>query len=121
MRSDRDNASIALDTLVEAAVEAGEGVFLLLTDTQREIFMVCLQDAFMLLRKNAQYGDSALNPVRVFSQADPAEQILVRLDDKMSRVAQSGLHGGDDGEDTAADIRGYLVLEEIAHRRRQKS
>ena len=92
-----------------------------LTRTQRAIMLVCLQDAFMLLRKNQQYGDSALSPMRTFSSADTAEQLRVRLDDKLSRIKTSGLHGGDDEEDTAADFRGYLVLEEIAYRRRKKA
>lgn len=40
----------------------------------------------LLLAKNAAYGNSALEPVRVFSKADPEEQIRVRLDDKRSRA-----------------------------------
>lgn len=67
----------------------------------------------MLLEKNRAYGDSALNPVRVFSRADAAEQILVRLDDKLSRLAR----GSDAGEDVVADLIGYLVLLRIARRR----
>lgn len=39
----------------------------------------------MLLAKNAAYGNSALEPVRIFSKADPTEQIRVRIDDKLSR------------------------------------
>jgi hypothetical protein len=40
----------------------------------------------MLLEKNAKYGNSALEPIRCFSRADPVEQIRVRLDDKLSRL-----------------------------------
>lgn len=67
----------------------------------------------MLLEKNAAYGDSALAPVRVFSRADPVEQIRVRLDDKLSRLAR----GSDAGEDVIADLLGYLLLLRIAMRR----
>lgn len=68
----------------------------------------------MLLEKNAAYGDSALDPVRIFSRADAAEQIRVRLDDKLSRLAR----GSDAGEDVVLDLLGYLILLRIAERRR---
>jgi hypothetical protein len=40
-----------------------------------------------LLHKNKLYGDSAFSPLRVFSSADPQEQLRVRIDDKLSRLA----------------------------------
>lgn len=67
----------------------------------------------MVLRKNLAYGDSALDPVRVFSKAAADEQIRVRLDDKLSRLAR----GDAAGEDVEADIVGYLVLMRVARRR----
>ncbi len=66
----------------------------------------------MLLAKNAAYGNSALDPVRVFSKSPVDEQIRVRLDDKLSRLAR----GSAAGEDVEADIIGYLVLMRV-HRR----
>lgn len=66
----------------------------------------------MLLAKNAAYGNSALEPMRVFSKAPVDEQIRVRLDDKLSRLAR----GSAAGEDVEADIMGYLVLMRV-HRR----
>lgn len=66
----------------------------------------------MLVEKNRAYGNSALDPVRVFSKADSAEQIRVRLDDKLSRLAR----GSAGGEDVALDLMGYLVLLSIAER-----
>lgn len=60
----------------------------------------------MLLQKNAAYGDSAMNPVRVFSKADPVEQLKVRIDDKLSRL----MKGANAGEDVVLDLIGYLVL-----------
>jgi len=63
--------------------------------------------------KNAKYGDSALNPARVFSRASKVEQILVRIDDKISRIQRgAGLIGRD--EDVINDLIGYLVLLKIA-------
>ena len=60
-----------------------------------------------LLKKNTAYGDSATDPIRVFSSASPIEQLLVRIDDKLSRI-----YRGYDvpGEDTILDLTGYLVL-----------
>ena len=60
----------------------------------------------LLLEKNRKYGNSALEPVRVFSKADATEQIRVRIDDKLCRLAR----GLDDDEDTVLDLVGYLVL-----------
>lgn len=67
----------------------------------------------MLLAKNAAYGDSALEPIRIFSQADPIEQLRVRIDDKLSRVVR----GKEAGEDVIFDLIGYFVLLRIAMKR----
>ena len=64
----------------------------------------------LLLAKNKAYGNSALNPVRIFSTANPSEQIRVRIDDKLSRLAR----GTNAGEDVVRDLIGYLVLLRIA-------
>jgi hypothetical protein len=67
----------------------------------------------LLLEKNAKYGNSALDPVRIFSKACPAEQILVRIDDKLSRIKRgAGLLAAD--EDVVSDLIGYLVLLKIS-------
>ena len=66
----------------------------------------------LLLSKNAAYGNSALDPVRIFSKADTVEQIKVRLDDKLSRLAR----GSAAGEDVISDLLGYLVLLRVAYR-----
>ena len=66
----------------------------------------------MLQAKNAAYGNSALDPVRVFSSADPAEQLRVRIDDKISRLAR----GTAADEDVVLDLIGYLVLLRMAER-----
>lgn len=71
-----------------------------------EILAACQGVAAMLIEKNIDYGNSALEPVRIFSRAPADEQIRVRLDDKISRLAR----GQAAGEDTEADLIGYLVL-----------
>ena len=69
--------------------------------------------ARLLLEKNRKYGDAALNPSRIFSKADPVEQIKVRIDDKLSRLA-SGQQ--DEDEDVETDLIGYLLLLKIARK-----
>lgn len=71
----------------------------------------------MLIEKNHAYGDSALSPLRVFSRASPVEQLLVRVDDKLSRLA---LGNGQDTEDVELDLMGYLVILRIARMRLQR-
>lgn len=67
----------------------------------------------MLITKNLAYGNSALDPVRIFSDADPVEQLKVRIDDKLSRFSR-GRHDGRDLEDVPGDFVGYFVLLLIA-------
>lgn len=67
----------------------------------------------MLKRKNMAYGNSALDPVRVFSRADTVEQLKVRIDDKLSRI----MRGQAAGEDVEDDLLGYLVILRIARLR----
>jgi hypothetical protein len=84
-----------------------------LSGTQLAIVEQCDFIAELLLEKNRKYGDSALNPVRIFSAVDPVEQINVRIDDKLSRIASNQ---ADDAEDAELDLIGYLVLKRVAMR-----
>ena len=61
----------------------------------------------MLMEKNAKYGNSALNPCRIFSSASAEEQLLVRIDDKLSRIKN---RKDDEDEDVIMDLVGYLIL-----------
>lgn len=70
----------------------------------------------MLLEKNRAYGNSALEPLRIFSRCDPAEQIKVRLDDKLSRLSR----GSAAGEDVELDLLGYLILLRVERKLRQR-
>lgn len=78
-----------------------------------EILEVCEGIGAFLAEKNAAYGNSALEPLRIFSRASPQEQILVRLDDKLSRLSR----GHAAGEDVIMDLIGYLVLLVVCERR----
>jgi len=79
--------------------------------TQKAIADVCDQIKDMLIEKNKSYGDSALDPVRIFSKADTIEQIKVRIDDKLSRVSRGTEFYGDNDVD---DLIGYLILLKLA-------
>tara|TARA_Y100000296_G_scaffold60002_1_gene69428 strand:+ start:117 stop:443 length:327 start_codon:yes stop_codon:yes gene_type:complete len=81
--------------------------------TKSQIEKTCDEIKALLLSKNEKYGDSALNPVGVFSKLNSAEAIKARIDDKLSRIANVGLD--DTTEDTLSDLIGYLVLLKIAY------
>lgn len=68
----------------------------------------------MLKEKNIKYGNSALEPKRIFSKASPVEQILVRIDDKISRLANQNIT---DDEDVVRDLIGYLIILRIAQQK----
>lgn len=78
---------------------------------ERNVRRITDQIADLLIAKNKAYGDSALNPIRVFSKSNRIEQLNVRIDDKISRI-QRGTDFED--EDTVRDLAGYLVLRLIA-------
>ncbi len=69
----------------------------------------------MLLDKNTRYGNSALEPLGIFSKLSATQGILVRLDDKLKRIKNMG-HEETLDEDTLADLIGYLVLLRVAKR-----
>jgi hypothetical protein len=79
--------------------------------SQIDIATTCDELKELLLEKNRKYGDSALNPVRVFSKANTVEQLRVRMDDKLSRIRTSD---PEDTEDAYLDLLGYLVLYLVA-------
>ena len=81
------------------------------TEAGREIFDTCHEIAHMLVKKNIAYGNSALDPVRVFSKAGPREQLYVRIDDKLNRLMKGTDYSGDNDID---DLIGYLILLKIA-------
>lgn len=79
-----------------------------------EIALECDAIRDTLLAKNAAYGNSALDPLRVFAaELDRDAQLRVRIDDKLSRIARGREHGADD---TLLDLIGYLILLRIARK-----
>jgi hypothetical protein len=76
-----------------------------------KIWSACHEIAHMLIEKNISYGNSALEPTRIFSTADSTEQLKVRIDDKLNRVKNNQGFSGDNDID---DLIGYLILLKIA-------
>jgi hypothetical protein len=66
----------------------------------------------LLISKNLKYGNSALEPLGVFSQLSAKEGLLVRIDDKLKRIKNGSLERDD--EDVVNDLIGYLILLKIS-------
>ncbi len=86
------------DSILKLAESAPAGV---------EILKACMDITNMLLNKNIAYGNSALNPIRIFSDANDIEQLKVRIDDKLNRIKNKKVFDGDNDVD---DLIGYLLL-----------
>jgi hypothetical protein len=65
----------------------------------------------LLITKNLKYGNSALEPLGVFSKLSAKDGLLVRIDDKLKRIKNGSLEKDD--EDVINDLVGYLVLLKI--------
>ena len=80
--------------------------------TKDKIKMKCKELEALLIDKNNKYGDSALDPLHIFSSCNASTSIKVRLDDKLKRIANAGVV--EDTEDTLIDIAEYIILLMIA-------
>ena len=72
----------------------------------------------LLLEKNEKYGNSALEPLGIFSKLSAKEGLLVRIDDKLKRIKNGRLDN--DEEDVINDLSGYLVLIKIQSNQESK-
>lgn len=65
----------------------------------------------MLREKNEKYGNSVMDPLRVFYQGGEEKSALIkiRMDDKLSRLAR-GSDGIESDMDIYYDLIGYLAL-----------
>ncbi len=96
----------------EQLTEFGPGPGTLMIDESSKLIAAkCDEIKQLLLSKNLKYGDSALKPIRIFSNESGTEQLRVRIDDKISRIKNNGLY---DDEDTVMDLVGYLILLRIS-------
>ena len=80
----------------------------LLTETQKKIVEITDSIKDLLLYKNQKYGDSAINPKKIFYKGDSTNSILIRLDDKLGRVMSNTEEKPRVND--VADIIGYCTL-----------
>ena len=78
---------------------------------QEEVHDVLQEIEDLLVAKNEKYGNTALEPLGVFSQLSAKQGLLVRIDDKLKRIKNGSLEKDD--EDVVNDLIGYLVLLKI--------
>ena len=81
-------------------------------DSEFQIKEVTNQLQELLIKKNRAYGNSALEPLNVFSKQNAVDSLCARIDDKLSRIKNKGIN--DKTEDTLFDLAGYLILLIIA-------
>ena len=78
------------------------------TPTQQKIKDILSGMTDLLLHKNRKYGDSAINPKKIFYKGDSTNSILIRLDDKIGRVMSNTEEKPRVND--VADIIGYCTL-----------
>lgn len=76
--------------------------------TQQKIAEITEAIRDLLLYKNQKYGDSALNPKKIFYKGDARNPILIRLDDKLGRIMANA--DATPRINDIADIIGYCTL-----------
>lgn len=79
-----------------------------MSNFEKNLSQILEEIATMLISKNQKYGNSALEPLGVFSQLPARDGLLVRIDDKLKRIKNGSLDKDD--EDVVNDLIGYLVL-----------
>lgn len=77
-------------------------------ETQKKITELLDGMKDLLLYKNQKYGDSAINPKKIFYKGDSTNSILIRLDDKIGRVMSNTEEKPRVND--IADIIGYCTL-----------
>lgn len=75
---------------------------------QNQLYQVINEITEMLISKNQKYGNSAIEPLGIFSDLSPEEGLKVRIDDKLKRIKNGSLDRDD--EDVINDLIGYLVI-----------
>lgn len=74
--------------------------------TQEKIVTICDELKYFLQTKNKLYGDSALQPITIFSKLNTSNSLYVRIDDKINRIKNCNELRKND----VVDLLGYLVL-----------
>lgn len=84
---------------------------------QEEVKQILEEIKDLLISKNIKYGNSAIDPLGVFSDLSPEEGIRIRIDDKLKRIKNGSLDKDD--EDVINDLIGYLVILKILNKKDQ--
>lgn len=86
-----------------------------LNEVQKYIAEVCNEICNFLCGKNESYGNSALDPIRVFCRASIETLLNARIDDKLSRIKNMTWQdkGCNTTEDSELDLIGYLILKRV--------
>jgi hypothetical protein len=77
------------------------------SEAQKKIFDTCMALAEFLVEKNKRYGNSALDPIRVFSKLDSEQGMLIRIDDKITRIYNNC---DSPRKNDFVDMLGYIIL-----------
>lgn len=104
-----NNLTMGHGTTINDMVEKGKIYSMEYTNPRKEqipIKKVIEGLTEFLIAKNKNYGNSALKPLRVFSKVEPTNGICVRMDDKISRIANATELRKND----IVDLTGYLIL-----------
>lgn len=80
-------------------------------DYQAAIRKICDELRDFLIEKNISYGNSAFEPINVFSKLPSIEGILLRIDDKLKRIKNGKSYPGDND---LQDLTGYLIILQVA-------
>lgn len=113
-----DELTIPAPVLTVEALVASVGGKMTTENVRGLIVAECRALEELLLEKNASYGNSALDPLRLFSHASPIEQLKVRIDDKISRIARGDMTKvkEEDLKVVTKDLLGYIILMRVAWR-----
>lgn len=84
-------------------------------DFHKKVSEVLEEIKDLLISKNQKYGNSAIEPLGVFSDLSPEEGIRIRIDDKLKRIKNGSLDHDD--EDVINDLIGYLVILKILNKK----
>ena len=63
----------------------------MISQSQEDIIRIMDATKNLLLHKNEKYGDSALNPLGVFTDGDARVNLGARMEDKLMRLKEVGM------------------------------
>lgn len=78
-----------------------------------KILEKCHEIAHMLIDKNISYGNSALQPLNIFSKQNEVQGLEARIDDKLNRIKNNQTYGDEGYLDAIKDLIGYLILLQV--------